>query len=239
MHIDPTTLAMQLVNFLVLIVLLHRFLFKPVLGAIDRRDAELNARHQRAETLLSDATADREAVAAERAALIQEAQTLRTAARDAADEERRRILDGARQSADALRQAAEERIQTERSHAEAALGRLAGDLAIDIAARLLADARPDLADRLWIDALRRELAALSAAEQADRLAGEAPLVLTTARTLPPDLRDGLIAALPAGRAITWHIDPELIAGVELTAPHHLIHHSWRAALAAAREGLRG
>lgn len=237
MHLDLTTLALQLVNFLALVLLLHRFLFKPVLGAIDRREADLSARRQEAEGLATEARAAREAVDADRATLAAEAQALREKASAAAAEERRQILDNARQSADGLRKAAEDKIAAERQRAEATLTARTGDLALAIAGRLLADARPELADDLLCHALAADLRRLSDDARATQLAGDGEITLTIARDWPAERRQGIERLLPAGRAV-WRIDPAIIAGVELSGAHHLIHHSWRAALASAQDRLR-
>jgi F-type H+-transporting ATPase subunit b len=42
MQIDTTTFVLQLVNFVVLVWILHRFLYRPVLAAIDRRRAAID-----------------------------------------------------------------------------------------------------------------------------------------------------------------------------------------------------
>jgi len=42
MQIDTTTFILQLVNFVVLVWILHRFLYRPVLAAIDRRRAAID-----------------------------------------------------------------------------------------------------------------------------------------------------------------------------------------------------
>jgi len=42
MQIDTTTFLLQLVNFVVLVWILHRFLYRPVLAAIDRRRAAID-----------------------------------------------------------------------------------------------------------------------------------------------------------------------------------------------------
>lgn len=237
MHLDLTTLALQLINFLVLVLLLRRFLFKPVLGAIDRREAEQTAQRRQAEALAAEAASARDAAVSERASLAAEADSLRAEARQAADADRRRMLDAARQAADGLRQAAAERMEAERRQAETALTAQAGDLAVEIAARLLSDMRPDVADRVLAETLRQELTEQTAETRGLLLAGDGPLLLTTARDWPPDLRRMLEAALPEGRT-AWRVDPDLIAGVELTASHHQIRYSWQSALVAARDGLR-
>ncbi|MGA8050640.1 MAG: F0F1 ATP synthase subunit B, partial [Burkholderiales bacterium] len=42
MQIDTTSFILQLVNFAVLVWILHRFLYRPVLAAIDRRRAAID-----------------------------------------------------------------------------------------------------------------------------------------------------------------------------------------------------
>lgn len=238
MHLDPTTLALQLVNFLVLVLLLRRFLFRPVLAAIDRREAAQTARRRDADGVLAEAQAAREALAADRAAFAADAASLRAQAHAAAETERRRILDAARQSADALRQAAADRIDTERRQAEADLTARAGDLALSLARRLLTDAQPEMADTIFTAALISDLSGMETDRKAMLLGVDGPLTLTIARPWPNERRQALLSVLPPDR-VEWVIDPDLIAGVELSAPHHLIDHSWRAALATAREGLQG
>jgi len=238
MHLDPTTLALQLVNFLVLVLLLRRFLFRPVLAAIDRREAAQTARRRDAEGALAEAQAAREAVAADRAALASDAARLRAEAHEAAEAERRRILDAARQSADALRQAAADRINSERRQAEAELTVRAGELAVTLTTRLLTDAQPELADQIFATALTTDLSDMQPDRKAALLGLDGPITLTIARAWPNERRQALLSLLPSYR-VEWVVDPDLIAGVELSAPHHLIDHSWRAALATAREGLQG
>ena len=41
MHLDWWTIGLQTVNFAILVWLLHRFLYKPVLAMIDARKAEV------------------------------------------------------------------------------------------------------------------------------------------------------------------------------------------------------
>ena len=50
MHLDWWTIGLQTVNFAVLVWLLHRFLYKPVLGVIDARKAELQRQYDDAES---------------------------------------------------------------------------------------------------------------------------------------------------------------------------------------------
>jgi len=55
MQIDTTTFVLQLINFVVLVWILHRFLYRPVLAAIDRRRAAIDKSMSDAEAVRSEA----------------------------------------------------------------------------------------------------------------------------------------------------------------------------------------
>ena len=96
MQIDWLTVIAQIVNFLILIWLLKRFLYQPVINAMDRREQRIAERLHNAE-LREQAAADTrldyqhkiEALEQDRDALIKQA-------REAAESERRVLLDEAR-----------------------------------------------------------------------------------------------------------------------------------------------
>jgi flagellar biosynthesis/type III secretory pathway M-ring protein FliF/YscJ len=86
MQIDWLTVAAQIVNFLVLVWLLQRFLYRPITRAMARRE-------ERIETRLSEAKAAREEVEAEAGRLREQQQALEAS--------REEMLSEARQEADA------------------------------------------------------------------------------------------------------------------------------------------
>ncbi len=55
MQIDATTFVLQLINFVVLVWILHRFLYRPVLAAIDRRRAAVEKSMADARTVHEEA----------------------------------------------------------------------------------------------------------------------------------------------------------------------------------------
>ena len=113
MLIDWFTVIAQVVNFLILVWLLKRFLYKPILGAID-------AREQRIAKELADADAKKEEAKKEREEFQHKNEELdrqRAALLDKATEEvkaeRRRLLDEARQAADQLSAKRQETLRNE------------------------------------------------------------------------------------------------------------------------------
>ncbi|MEQ8493043.1 MAG: F0F1 ATP synthase subunit B, partial [Gammaproteobacteria bacterium] len=69
MLIDWFTVAAQAINFLVLVWLLKRYLYRPILAAVDAREARVMARLTEAQLREREAADAAEALAREREAL--------------------------------------------------------------------------------------------------------------------------------------------------------------------------
>lgn len=98
MTVDWLTVGAQVVNFLVLVYLLKRFLYGPVVRAMARRDAAIAERLREAEQRRQDADA--------------EAQRHREA-RETLEAQRERLLARAREEAEDLRRALEKEVRRE------------------------------------------------------------------------------------------------------------------------------
>ncbi|MCA8276529.1 F0F1 ATP synthase subunit B [Burkholderia sp. AU30280] len=241
MRIDWWTLGFQTVNVLVLIWLLSRFLFKPV--------ARIMAdRQQAAARLLQDASAARDAAQQDRD----------KAARDVAEQEAARLkrssaatvevehlkaslLADARAEADALRKAAEAEIEAMKKDALRDNAARASQFAIDIAARLLTTLPAGSLVEGFIEPLAEAVRALPAEDRA-RLGrdGEMPRLIAP-RTLRDDelarCRSMLATALGHDTPIHTDVDPALIAGLELVAPHFIVRNSFRHSLESLKSDL--
>lgn len=241
MRFDWWTLALQTVNFAILVWLLHRFLYRPVLRAIDARRAELDA--QRAEaarieaearTRLATVDAERAGIAAERAAALKaaaaQAEEAAAARHAQAERDAAALLDGARKT-----------LAAERDQALVETRKAALDLGTELARRLLAEVPMDLRAEAWLTRIEQHLAGLSAAERTELstdLNGSGALRVVTAMPLPEavtsEWRDRLHRALGQIVSIAFDVDDALVAGAELHFPAAILRFSWRSALAAMR-----
>jgi F-type H+-transporting ATPase subunit b len=231
MRLDWWTLGLQTVNALVLIWLLGRFLFRPVADIIAQRKA-LAAR------LLDDAQAARTAALAEQdkaKAVLADIASARTQALEAAAAEaqaqKEMLLAAARMDAAHLRDAAKKEIAREAKQERGARMARAGQLAVDIAKRLL-DRLPQAARVTdFVDGLAQAAAALPKARA--ELDGAARLKTPRALSAQEEeqCRRALETAFGRPLALTIEIDPAIIAGLELETPHAAIHNSLRADLA--------
>jgi F-type H+-transporting ATPase subunit b len=225
MLIDWFTVGAQVVNFIVLVWLLKRFLYKPVLNAIDSREkrvaAELaNAELQMAETKKSrdDLQAKGDAFDAERGALLAKAIL-------GAKMEAERLLGNAREAADTLtlQRNAARRSETARLSGE--LSRLAAAESINIARAALKDiAGADLEARICEVFVRRLRGMDSPTKESlgILLTGSADMpVATSSFELSSVDKNAIQTALnetfSADIHLRFELSPNAIGGIELSA----------------------
>jgi len=96
MLIDWFTVFAQAVNFLVLVWLLKRFLYKPTLKAIDERQNKIVAELDEAAKAKKQAEAERSSLAKKTAAIDKKKEELLSQATKEADEERAKLIEAAR-----------------------------------------------------------------------------------------------------------------------------------------------
>ena len=241
MHFDWWTFALQTANFVILVWLLHRFLYKPVLRMIDARRAEVEKQYAEASKAKADAEATRAATEAARAGIVKERDAaLKVAAAQAQEAAQARHAQAERE-AEALVADARKTLATEREQVLAEARRLALDLGEAVARRLLAEVPSALRAEAWLERMEQHLASLPPAELKaliTQFTAGGSLKVVTVSALPPASaeiwRNRLGQQLGDGIPITFDIDPAIVAGVELHFPSAVLHFSWRNALAAMR-----
>jgi F-type H+-transporting ATPase subunit b len=248
MRFDWSTLALQLANFAILVWLLQRFLYRPILRLVDARRAALEREHaeatgaaETAKRQLSELQAQRAGLAGERAEALVRAQ-----------EESRQLVTTRREEAErdaaALMEEARRTLTREREQVLEEARRAALDLAADIARRVLAEIPESLRVQAWLERVDRHLGSLPPAERAalsGELAAGSPLRVLTAWPLAAEAEEGwrlrLRTALGSDVSVVFETDPALIAGAELRFPHAKLSFSVAGAIAALQEevGRRG
>ncbi|EGD58478.1 H+transporting two-sector ATPase B/B' subunit [Novosphingobium nitrogenifigens DSM 19370] len=232
MTIDWWTLGLQTINLLVLVALLGHFLLKPLAAIVAARQAEAQRLLDEAASARDQAQSESKALDAERDKLAAEKAATLAAAEAEAQEQRKALLDGARAEADTARAEAEAKAKGLLAEADSEIGLRARLLAADITARLLARAPGLTRAEAWLPGLVEALGALPDATRA-RIA-QGPITLTFART--PDeatrqtCRQTLETALGQTLDLTFAEDPTLIAGLELSSADAIVRNNLRADL---------
>jgi F-type H+-transporting ATPase subunit b len=241
-----STFALQTVNFAILVWLLHRFLYRPVLGLLDARRAEIDKQYADAQMAETKAKEELAAIEAERAGIAAErAATLAQASAQAVEAAAARRAQAEREAAELL-DAARKALAAERGLALAEARRAALDLGTDIAGRLLAEVPIELRAEAWLARIEAHLAALPQTQRdalARQLVDGARLTVVTASALPAETAEAwrarLTRTLGDGIAIGFGTDRHLVAGAELHFPNAVLRFSWHSALAAMRAEIDG
>ena len=239
MTFDWVTFAFQLVNVLVLLAILRRFLFRPVADIIAKRRAETEAALAQAEAAQSQAKVAIAAAKAEADANAAARRDIIANAHIEAEAEGQRLVEAARAEAAAVLAAARDTSEQLASEADAAALDRAGQLASVIAERALsAQPQPPVEDE-YARRLAEALAAMSDQGRRMLLSG-GNLRLLTARPISQDELGRIRAVLtPFGLSeVCSETDPSLILGLELRSESGFLHNSLRHDLSRIAEALR-
>lgn len=234
MSIDGWTILLQAINFLILVWLLRRFLYRPVLAVIAAREAETTRTRAAAAEARTAAEAARQAVEVERATLAADRDRLTNEAVAAAEQQRAILLDKARGEAERLLNEARQRIANEREEALDALKARILDLGTGLSERLLRDIAAEATPLLF----DRACAALDASASSGTGEGLTILLYAAVPIDESTLKDWtrrLSDTLGHPVSLSLRVEPDLVAGVELHFPTMVLTQSWRDALNRARE----
>lgn len=131
------SLIIQVVNFGLLLIVLTKFLYRPLLGVLDERRQAIKKSLEEAQAARAEAQREREEHAAKIQAAYAEAQAIRTAALQEAAEEQRRLVDAARAEAARLVDSAKAELAQDVRRARQELRQEVGDLAVTVAEQLI------------------------------------------------------------------------------------------------------
>ena len=161
--IDWFTVVAQAINFLILVWLLKRFLYKPILHAIDEREKGIATQLAEAEAKKAEAQKERDDFQHKNEAFDQERAALLKKATDEAKAERQRLLDEARKDADALRAKRQDALRNEQRNLSQEIIRWTQKEVFAITRKTLADlAATSLEERMG-DVFVQRLRALTGA----------------------------------------------------------------------------
>jgi F-type H+-transporting ATPase subunit b len=139
MLIDWFTVGAQALNFIVLVWLMKRFLYKPILSAIDAREKKVAAELADADKKKGEAKTERDEFQHKNEALDQQRAALLKKATDEANAERERLLGEARKAADAFSAKRRETLTSDAKKLNQAVGRRVQEEVFAIARKALMD----------------------------------------------------------------------------------------------------
>ncbi|WP_120512551.1 F0F1 ATP synthase subunit B [Photobacterium salinisoli] len=224
MLIDWFTVSAQIINFLILVWLLKRFLYRPILNAIDEREQRIASELADADAVKIQAEKVSQAFQQKQAIFDKERAQLLSQAKVAANQERLRLLEKAREEALLLSAKRQENLESEARELRQEIGRRMQQQVFAIARKVLADLADVKLEERITSAFVARLQALSTDEKcklASALRTDAePIVVRSAFELPSENRlfieTQVRKIFGTTSAIRFATAPEMVSGIELS-----------------------
>ena len=245
MLFDWFTVGAQALNFLVLVWLMKRFLYKPILDAIDAREKRIALALLDAALKQTAAQKERDEFHSKNAEFDQQRNELLSQVKDEIEAERQRQLDQARQAADALRVKRQDALTSELQSLQRNIVRRSREEVFAIANKVLTDLAGTPLEQRMAEVFTRRLRALDG--KAKETLGAAlktapePAVVRSAFALPADERAKIQNVINETFSVDVHLRfetaPDLVSGIELTANGQKVAWSIADYLTALKTGI--
>jgi F-type H+-transporting ATPase subunit b len=223
MPIDWFTVAAQALNFLILVWLLKRFLYKPVLNALDAREERIANELADADATRAEARKQRNEFEHKNEMFDKQRDDLLNQAKIEANAERQRLLEEARRAAEDLRGKREDALRREHRILRDEINRRTQEEVFAIAGKALKDLAGMGVEERMGEVFVHQLRTLDG-EAKESLAkalesSSEPAVVRSAFELPPDQKAAIQQALnqtfPDDIQLRFEVSPAVISGVEL------------------------
>jgi len=224
MLIDWFTVGAQAFNFLILVGLMKRFLYKPILQAIDAREKLIASELADADAKKAEASKERDLFEHKNQEFDQQHALLLSKATNEAQVERQRLLDEARIAADAASAERQESLKNDARSFNQTLRQLTQQEVFAITRKVLTDLAETSLDQRICDVFIRRLRALNGTTKegfaTDLKAASNPALVRSAFDLPVEQRAAIQNALneifSAEIQIRFETAPDLVGGIELS-----------------------
>jgi F-type H+-transporting ATPase subunit b len=224
MLIDWFTVGAQTLNFLILVWLMKRFLYQPILHAIDAREKRIAAELADADATKAEARQERDEFQRKNEQFEQQRATLLSQATEEVQAERQRLLNAARLATDTLRAKRQNALQREQQSLNDEITRRTQDEVFAIARQTLTDLAGTSLEERMSDVFTHRLRELNG-EAKDGLAkalkmSSDPVLVRSAFDLPSEQRATIQQALNETFSteiqVRFETAPDVISGIELT-----------------------
>ena len=245
MHIDWFVFFAQVVNFIILVYLLKRFLYGRVIAAMDQREAKIAATLADAERMRGEAEEASEAYQEKNRALKEKYEEMMKEAVEEAEAHRKELMNKIRQDVDQIRQKWEETVEREKESFLQHIRYRTGKHIYAVARQALRDLADEDLERRIIDVFLRRMGQLNEQERGVLMDSvrnaDGDVIVQSAFDLSPEFRERIGAALSGygvnGKGITYKKSSDVVSGIELRTPGYKLAWSLNEYLESLEESL--
>lgn len=223
MQINWFTVIAQALNFILLVWLMKRFLYGPILDAIDQREKKIKAKLTDANTQKADAKQEKETFEQKNADFDQQKKALMDKATAEAQAQRQKLLEAARQEAEALRVKQQKSLNEAQENARNDIAKKTRQTVFSITKKALADLASVGLEDQTVTVFTDRLHHLTPAEKQPFLDAfqsvKTPISVRSAFDLTPKQQTAIKTAvtklLGSVPDFVFTTTPELISGIDL------------------------
>jgi F-type H+-transporting ATPase subunit b len=221
MLIDWFTVIAQAVNFFILVWLMKRYLYQPILKALDAREQRIAAELADADAKKTEALAEREEFRRKNDEFDRQRDGLLSKATGDAVAEHGRLLDQVRKEADDMRGKLQDKLNNEFSNLHEEIARRTQAAVFAIARKTLAELSDTGLEGRMVEVFVHRLRELGDSERSKlaAIAGRGIVTVRSAFELPQPqqatVEESIKATLGTGDPIRFETVPGLIGGIEL------------------------
>lgn len=232
MEINWFTVIAQVINFLILVWLLKRFLYKPVLNAIDEREKKIASQLSDAAAKKAEAKKERDLFQQKNEEFDNQRRAQLTKVQEEAKAEKQKLFEEVRNESIVLRAKYEDSLQQEGEDIAESLKRKMQDEVFAIAQKTLSDLASVSIEEQLVDVFAGQIKNLKEEERNNFRSAlfnnNKMLVIKSAFELPPSSKSKLenVIAEITGNSIKfqYQTSPELVSGIEVNAENYKV--SW-------------
>ncbi|MFZ2235766.1 MAG: hypothetical protein WBP11_13430 [Dokdonella sp.] len=231
MLIDWFTVAAQALNFVILLWLMKRFLYAPILHALDAREQRIAAELKDADAKKTEANKQREEFEGKNAAFDQQRAELLSKATDEVKSQARAMLDIARKTADDWTTKRQEVLRSQADELGRAIEDSARNEVLAITRKALQELATTDLESSMVAIFMQRLSALDGQAKEDLVAAlktASPPTISSALALPTKhqkaIQKMVSESFSSDTPLRFEIRPDLVCGIELSANGQLV--SW-------------
>jgi F-type H+-transporting ATPase subunit b len=225
MKISWFTVIAQLVNFLILVWLMKRFLYKPILNAIDEREKKIAAQLADAENKKAEAEKEQAGFKQKNEQFDQAKKGLMDKAVADTNEERKKLMGTARNEADALRSKQENSLKDMQESLNREIAQKTQQEVFAISRKALTDLASVSLEEQSANLFIKRLNELKEEDKKKFIvsfkADPNPILVQSAFALPlkqqTGIQDSVNGIVGTDAKFQFRVTPEIISGIELSA----------------------
>lgn len=223
MQINWFTVIAQGLNFILLVWLMKRFLYTPILTAIDQREKKIKAQLTDAKTQKSEAQTEKDTFNQKNTDFDQQKKALMDTAVTEVQTQRQKLLDAARQEADALKAKQQKSLQEDQENLQNDIAKKTRQTVFLITKKALADLASVGLEDQTVTVFTERLHHLNPAEKQSFIdafqSDKTPIAVQSAFDLTPKQQTAIKTAvaklLGSEPDFAFKTTPELISGIGL------------------------